>query len=100
LEEKKNEPYGWLMLDFRNQISDFRWKMADLYWLAEAQEELVALKTGRIQMVDDVSRMRRDQNDHAKTNSQTPEPEGSGRKHCETELPMRLLDGIITTIIF
>jgi hypothetical protein len=36
--------------------------------------------------------MRRDQNDHAKTNSQTPEPEGSGRKHCKTELPMRLLD--------
>jgi hypothetical protein len=35
--------------------------------------------------------MRRDQNDHAKTNNQTPEPEGSGRKHCETELPMRLL---------
>jgi hypothetical protein len=35
--------------------------------------------------------MRRDQNDHAKTNSQTPEPEGSGRKDCETELPMRLL---------
>jgi hypothetical protein len=35
--------------------------------------------------------MRRDQNDHAKTNSQTPEPEGSERKHCETELPMRLL---------
>jgi hypothetical protein len=35
--------------------------------------------------------MRRDQNDHAKTNSQTPEPVGSGRKHCETELPMRLL---------
>jgi hypothetical protein len=35
--------------------------------------------------------MRRDQNDHAKTNSQTPEPVGSGKKHCETELPMRLL---------
>jgi hypothetical protein len=35
--------------------------------------------------------MRQDQNDHAKTTSQTPEPEGSGRKHCKTELPMRLL---------
>jgi hypothetical protein len=35
--------------------------------------------------------MRRDQNDHAKTNSQIPEPVGSGKEHCETELPMRLL---------
>jgi hypothetical protein len=35
--------------------------------------------------------MRRDQNDHAKANSQPPDPEGSGRKHCKTELPMRLL---------
>jgi hypothetical protein len=35
--------------------------------------------------------MRRDQNDHAKTTSQIPEPEGSGQKYCETELPMRLL---------
>jgi hypothetical protein len=57
LEEKKNEPYGWLMLDFRNQISDFRWKMGGHYWLAEAQEERVNLKTGRIQMVDDVLHM-------------------------------------------
>jgi hypothetical protein len=32
-----------------------------------------------------------DQDDHAKTTNQTPEPEGSGRKHCETRLPMRLL---------
>ena len=38
-----------------------------------------------------VLRMRRDQNDHAKTNSQNPEPEGSGRKHWKARLPMRLL---------
>ena len=31
-----------------------------------------------------------------KTNSQTPEPEGSGKKHCETKQPTRLLcDSII-----
>jgi hypothetical protein len=45
--------------------------------------------------VANVSRMRRDQNDHAKTNIQTPEPEGSGRKNCETKLPMRLLSASI-----
>jgi len=34
--------------------------------------------------------MRRDQNDLAKTNSQNPEPEGSGKKHHPTE-PQALL---------
>jgi hypothetical protein len=46
--------------------------------------------------VHNASRMRRDQNDHAmKRNNQTPEPEGSGRKHCETKQPMRLLSASI-----
>jgi hypothetical protein len=44
-----------------------------------------------MQMPDNVSRMRRDQNDHAKTNSPYPEPVGSGQTHHQIEQPMRLL---------